>query len=93
MQDQWYLSSSLKYGIPLRSGIGTSKFDWLMFTAASSSSQQLRQTLYDKTAQWLRETPTRAPFTDYADMNTGRSPMFVNRPVIGAVFAPLTIKR
>ncbi|CAG2175663.1 unnamed protein product [Oppiella nova] len=92
-QDEWYLSVMNKYGLPLESGNPHTKFDWLMFTAAASANAKLRQSMFDRTAQWLRETPSRAPFQDFADTETGAVwGGFVNRPVIGGVFAPLTIK-
>ncbi|CAG2106283.1 unnamed protein product [Medioppia subpectinata] len=90
-QDEWYQQVMNVYGLSLGEKQDT-KFDWIMFTAAASGDTKLRQSLFDRTAKWLRETPTRVPFSDYANTVTGYSSGFVNRPVIGGVFAPLTIK-
>ncbi|CAG2106284.1 unnamed protein product, partial [Medioppia subpectinata] len=91
-QDEWYQQVMNVYGLPLESGQPDTKYDWIMFTAASSTNTKLRQSLFDRTAKWLRETPTRVPFSDCVNTITGASPRFLNRPVIGGVFAPLTIK-
>jgi len=90
-QDEWYLTHANKYGVPLESGQPPTKFDWSLFTAASSTNQKLRQLIFDRTAQWLRETDNRHPFSDRGDTVTGHSPGFLNRPVIGGVFAPLSV--
>ena len=90
-QDEWYIEQAKKYGVALESGQSQTKFDWMLFTAASSTNPKLRQIIYDRTALWLRETPAHVPFSDRGDVVTGRSPGFINRPVIGGVFAPLTV--
>ncbi|CAG2108209.1 unnamed protein product [Medioppia subpectinata] len=91
-QDEWYQQVMNVYGLSLGCEKQDTKFDWIMFTAAASGDTKLRQLLFDRTAKWLRETPTRVPFSDYANTITGYSSGFVNRPVIGGVFAPLTLK-
>ncbi|XP_054157492.1 uncharacterized protein LOC128955839 [Oppia nitens] len=92
-QDEWYLSVPNKYGVPLSNVDAQTKLDWVMFTAASSSDSRLRQLMFDRTAQWLRETTGRVPFSDRIDSNSGQPIHFINRPVIGGVFAPLTVNR
>jgi len=87
------LKNAKKYGVQLTSTKTFTKNDWEMFYAAASESDQLRHVLFDTTALWLRETSSTAPFSDWVDINTGGSPGFRNRPVIGGVFAPLTIKK
>ncbi|CAG2168579.1 unnamed protein product [Oppiella nova] len=82
-QDEWYLSMQNYYGLPLESGTPHTKFDWVMFTAAASTNAKLRQSMFDRTAQWLRETPDHVPFSDWVDTQTGGSRGFKNRPVIG----------
>ncbi len=87
------MANAKKYGVQLTSTKSFTKNDWEMFYAAASDSPKLRQVLYDTTAAWLRETKSDAPFSDWVDINTGNSPGFRNRPVIGGVFAPLTIHK
>ena len=80
-----------KYGLPLRSGDTLTKFDWNHYTAASSTNTLLRQSIFDRIALWLREAPKHVPFSDKVDSVTGVS-ININRPGIGAVFAPLAPK-
>lgn len=91
-QDEWYKSLFNDYGLPLQSDYKGTKFDWSFFTAASSSDKEFRQMVYEHTAHYLKERPNRSPFPDYADTFSGSAPGFINRPVIGGVFAPLTVK-
>ena len=81
-----------KYGVPIDNAKNYTLYDWLMITAASSPDPSVRQMMYDRTARWLRETTKHVPFSDWVDTVTGSSPGFSNRPVIGGIFAPLTVK-
>ncbi|CAG2110885.1 unnamed protein product [Medioppia subpectinata] len=87
-QDEWYQQVMNYYGLPLRGDTADTRFDWSMFTAAAAGNTRLRRTLFDRTAKWLRETPSRQPFTDIANTLNGGS-HFHNSQVIGGVFAPL----
>ncbi|CAG2111357.1 unnamed protein product [Medioppia subpectinata] len=93
-QDEWYQQVMNVYGLPLGSDRQETLIDWIMLTAAASANPTLRQSLFDRTAKWLRETPTRVPFPDHINTVTGvgwESPGWANRVVIGGVFAPLTV--
>jgi len=87
------LKNAKKYGVQLASTRNDwTKTDWEMFYAAASESDELKHLLYDRLAMWLRETKSTFPFQDYYNIIDGRkNGGFINRPVIGGVFAPLTI--
>ena len=70
-QDEWYIEQAKKYGVALESGQSQTKFDWMLFTAASSTNPKLRQIIYNRTALWLRETPAHVPFSDRGDVVNG----------------------
>ncbi|CAG2115868.1 unnamed protein product, partial [Medioppia subpectinata] len=92
-QDEWYLQVMDVYGLPFGTDKEGTLFGWMMFTAAASGNTKLRQTMFDRTAKWLRETPSGAPFPDYINTSNGNVLLnFINRPVIGGLFAPLTLK-
>jgi hypothetical protein len=44
-------------------------------------------------AKYLKETPTRVPFSDWYDTVTGTSERFIARSVQGGVFMPLLMKK
>ncbi|CAG2116082.1 unnamed protein product [Medioppia subpectinata] len=84
-QDQWYKQVINYYGLQLGSVTADTRFCWMMFTAAASGDTRLRQTVFDRTAQWLRETPTRQPFSDAANTITGESPGWARNRMITTV--------
>lgn len=97
-QDAWYLQVSKKYGVPLQQGqkghpSTQTKIDWEMFTAAASNSPKVQKMLYDSLARWLHETTSHTVFSDWIDVVAGTSPGFINRPVVGGVFAPLALDK
>ena len=93
-QDNWYMSLFERYGLPLKSDWQGTKYDWSFFTAASSQNSELRQMFYNHTALFLRERPVKQPFPDRVDdVFKGLYHHNINRPAIGAVFAPFTINR
>jgi len=62
-----------------------------MWTAASfgDANPTLRQHVIENMAKYLRETPTRVPFSDWYFTATGRQVGFQSRPVVGGHFALL----
>ena len=93
--DNWYPQVQQKYGVPLLSDKDNkpshmAKADWTMFQAAVSNTN-VKTLLIHLLAKWLDETTSTAPFSDWQDVVSGGSPGFVNRPVIGGVYAPMTL--
>ncbi len=65
--------------------------DWEMWTAAAfgDASPVLRTRIIENMAKYLRETPSRVPFSDWYNTATGKTQGFQARPVVGGHFALL----
>lgn len=87
----WYLAQANQFGTPLDLRHSYTKGDWAMWTAAwlrgHSISGHLISALYD----FLDATPNRVPFTDWYDTVSGNQTGFQARPVVGGVFALLSL--
>lgn len=66
--------------------------DWESWTAAVCDDT-VRDMIYGSLAYWINNTPTNLPMGDLFDTKTGDyiSPKFINRPVMGGVFAQLVL--
>ena len=51
-----------------------------------------RQALYEPVLRYLHESPSRIPFGDWYDADSGKIEHFFNRTVQGGIFAPLLKK-
>ena len=84
-----YLGRMNAYGLPLDSRADYTKSDWLVWSASMAQSPDVFQALIAPLARYLRETPTRVPFSDWYDTKTGRFVAFIARSVQGGVYMPL----
>ena len=84
-----YLARMNAYGLPLDSRADYTKSDWLVWSASMAQSPDVFQALIAPLARYLRETPTRVPFSDWYDTKTGRFVAFIARSVQGGVYMPL----
>ena len=87
-----YLPRMERYGLPLDSRAPYSKTDWILWTAAMAANEDF-QKFITPIADYLRETDTRVPFSDYYDTETGRYEKFIARSVQGGLFMPLLMDR
>jgi len=100
----YYRKKSNRYGPPLESHIdGTRpifmtmmKLDWLAWAATMANTQESWDGLFDFIYNYANESRTRVVLSDLYDTITGISfagvgSAFVDRPVIGAVFAKMLI--
>jgi len=67
------------------------KGDWELWIAASTDDATLRADIVRLLYNFLNNTPDPVPFTDFYNQSTGASQGFRARPVIGAMFAILTL--
>ena len=89
----WYLSRAEPYGVPLDERHSYTKADWELWTAAwLHGHPRVAALLVDRVRHYLDRTPSRVPFSDWYDTVTARQVGFRARPVVGAVFAPLTVR-
>lgn len=103
----WYKTQEDTYGIALDSrhtvaantsaggavnedGVYT-KGDWQLWTAAATNDPTLRADIVRLLYAFLNATPSRTPFTDLYNQSTGVQHGFQARPVVGGMFAILTI--
>lgn len=82
-----YAERSGKYGFPLDNRANFTKTDWLIWSASLAESKEQFMRFLAPVAQFLRETPSRVPFTDWYDVSTGETRGMHTRTVIGGVFA------
>ena len=87
----WYVTQVNQYGIPLDLRHSYTKGDWSLSTAAwlrgTPASEYLISAVYD----YANATNSRAPFSDWHDTISGRQVGFQARPVVGGVFALLSL--
>lgn len=89
----WYLSHEQTYGIPLDSRKTYTKSDWILWTAAMSDKREQLERFCAPVARYLRNTPTRVPFSDWYETTDGKFVDFIARSVQGGVFMPLLRKK
>ncbi|QIX00304.1 hypothetical protein AMS68_005821 [Peltaster fructicola] len=93
MQSSFYPTVINQYGVPLDTRHTYTKADWELYVAAIASNTT-RDLLISTIATWLGKTTTAYAWSDLYETVTGgfpSSPMFINRPVIGGIFAPLAL--
>ncbi|MGI5241747.1 glutaminase domain-containing protein [Dactylosporangium sp. CA-139066] len=89
----WYLQNQHAYGVPLDPRHTYTKVDWELWTAAFLTGQSAaRDALIAKAYTFASTTPSRVPFTDWHDTDTGNQSGFAARPVIGGVLALATLR-
>lgn len=85
----YYISASNQYGVPLDSRSTFTKSDWILWATTLTSDIEKRKKLIAPIAKFLRESLSRAPFTDWYFTDSGFMRGFQNRSVQGGLFAPL----
>ncbi len=89
----FYETKQNEFGLPLDSRAAYTKSDWSMWVAALSKDRAQFSRFAAPMAKYLKETPTRVPFSDWYDTVTGTSERFIARSVQGGVFMPLLMKK
>lgn len=84
-----YLPHMNRYGLPLDSRRSYTKSDWILWTAAMADDREVFDAIIRPVADYLRESATRVPFSDWYDTITGRYEHFIARSVQGGIFMPL----
>jgi hypothetical protein len=85
----YYKQVQKRYGVPLDNRKDYTKLDWLVWSATLADSPADFEALLAPAYDFLVETPTRVPMTDWYDTVTGKKIGFQARPVIGGVFIKL----
>ncbi|WP_153542246.1 glutaminase family protein [Streptomyces sp. RB17] len=92
-EGDWYLSQANQFGIPLDPRHSYTKGDWEMWTAAWLRDHPVCELLISALYQFAHTSPSRAPFTDWYDTAANTQNGFQARPVVGGVFALLSLRR
>ncbi|MFC1418994.1 glutaminase family protein [Streptacidiphilus cavernicola] len=92
-EGDWYLSQVNQYGIPLDLRHSYTKGDWEMWTAAWLKGHPVGGYLVDSLYDFAHTTPSRVPLTDWYDTVTNHQSGFQARPVVGGIFALLSLRQ
>lgn len=87
-----YLKQQNLYGVPLDSRETYTKADWLIWSASMGTRSQFER-LIAPFWDFLNETESRVPITDWYDTKSGKQMNFQNRSVVGGFFLPLLLSK
>lgn len=80
---KYYLGKQNKYGLPLDSRKDYSKNDWIMWTATMAQDTKTFLKFIAPIYDYMNETTSRVPTSDWYDTKTGKMTGFKARSVIG----------
>ena len=89
----FYLTKQQLYGLPLDSRDLQTKSDWIMWTAAMSPDTPTFLRFSDRHYDYMNETPSRIPLSDFYTVDNGRSCNFSARSVIGGLWMKVLMDR
>lgn len=84
-----YAARMNRYGLPLDSRKTYTKSDWELWVATMAQSKEEFCRFIAPVAAYLRETPSRVPFSDWYDTVTGKYEHFIARAVQGGLYMPM----
>jgi hypothetical protein len=83
---KFYLKNQQKYGLPLDSRDMMTKSDWILWTAAMAPDTETFLQFADRHWDYINETPSRIPLSDFFLADRGTSCNFSARSVIGGLW-------
>ena len=86
---KYYIKKQNKYGVPLDSRETYTKTDWIVWSASLSNSKEDFEALIAPIWDFINESESRVPFTDWYDTITCKQIGFQNRSVLGGIFIKL----
>ncbi len=89
----WYMTQTNQYGVPLDPRHSYTKGDWEMWTAAWLRDQPASDFLISAVYDFANGSPSRVPFSDLYDTVSSNQVAFQARPVVGGIFALLSLGR
>lgn len=89
----WYLKNNKKYGTPLDNRDDSAKSDWLMWAAAISPDSETFLKFSDKHWDYINDTGSRIPLSDWYSCDSGNSKNFSARSVIAGLWAKVLMDR
>jgi len=82
----YYKTRQNKFGLPLDNRETYTKLDWIFWTATLAERQEDFEALTDPVFNFLNESPSRVPMTDWYWTIEGKQRGFQARSVVGGVF-------
>ena len=89
----FYLTKQHKYGLPLDSRDLQTKSDWILWTASMSPDTETFLQFSDKHYDYMNETTSRIPLSDFYMVDSGRSCNFSARSVLGGLWMKVLMDR
>lgn len=84
-----YLVEANEFGVPLDERADYGKVDWTMWVSIFAKDDVTFNKIISPVRDYLENSPSRVPFSDWYDTKTAKQMNFKNRSVVGAVFMPL----
>jgi hypothetical protein len=89
----FYKTKQNRYGLPLDSRENYTKLDWILWSASLTGKQDDLTTFVNPVYDFLHESPSRVPMTDWYRTTAGTQVGFKARSVVGGVFIPVLNNR